>query len=74
MNFAAQLFAGATGRGPSLVSSEVLVRTQGNGNLTGLVRRSYSDHTTSDFVFIQNAANRSDVFAAYNASGLYGAR
>lgn len=39
---------------------------QGNGNLTGAVRKTYDDGSVSDWYFIENARSRDEVIAAYN--------
>lgn len=60
--FAACVF----GAGPKVVSKVPMIRRQGNGNLTGFVRTTYSDGSTTDHEFVVNAATREDVAASYS--------
>lgn len=58
------------GNGPKVIKSEPMIRRQGNGNLTGFVRKTYSDGRTADHEFIMNARTVEAVRAAYAISGL----
>lgn len=63
------LFAACVlGAGPDLVSEAPMVRRQGNGCFTGFVRRTYSDGSVIDAVFIENAASVEAVKEAYEAA------
>ena len=56
------------GAGPELVSETPMVRKQGNGCLTGFIRRAYSDGSTVDCTFIENAASIEAVKEAFHAN------
>lgn len=58
------------GNGPKVVKSEPLARRQGNGNLTGFVRNTYSDGKVVDREFIVNAKTADEVRDAYATSGM----
>jgi len=51
---------------PALVSAKPMIRRQGNGNFTGLVRKTYADGSVTDCEFVVNAKSREDVLASYN--------
>lgn len=53
-----------------LVSATPMARKQGNGNLTGFVRKVYDDGKTVDCEFIVNAKTADDVRRAYAECGL----
>lgn len=53
------------GNGPTAVSSKPMVRQQGNGNYTGMVRTHWSDGTTSDAEFVVNAETIYEVQQIY---------
>jgi len=57
--------ATVNGAGPTVVSSTPMVRTQGNGHLTGFIRQVWSDGSTTDDVFVENAKSVDDVRASY---------
>lgn len=63
------LFAACVlGAGPELVNEAPMVRKQGNGCYTGFVRRTYSDGSITDVVFIENAATVEAIKEAYEAA------
>ncbi len=45
-----------------------MVRKQGNGCFTGFIRRAYSDGSTVDCTFIENAASIEAVKEAFHAN------
>ena len=55
------------GHGPKLVSAVPMIRRQGNGNFTGLVRKTFDDGSVVDAEFVVNAKTPADVQAAYAA-------
>lgn len=57
------------GNGPKVVSKKPMMRTQGNGHLTGLIVTTYDDGSTSQRDFIVNARSREEVVAAYATCG-----
>lgn len=60
------LFAkGMFGNAPAVVSKQLGIRQQGNGNFTGIERTNYADGTHTDHEFIVNAKSREDAAAAY---------
>lgn len=60
------LFAACVeGTGPKLVSSKPMIKTQGNGNFTGLIMNTYDDGFVAHSVFIENAASKQAVVDAY---------
>jgi hypothetical protein len=68
MNSAKFLFdATVNNTGPKIVSSAPSVRRQGNGNFTGFIRKTWSDGTSADELFIENARTVDDVRASYLA-------
>lgn len=54
------------GTGSKVISSEPKIRTQGNGNFTGFIRKTYDDGAVTDATFIENAASIEAVRAAFN--------
>jgi len=54
------------GGAPKLLSAVPMIRKQGNGNLTGFVRKTFADGSSVDSDFIVNAKTRADVVAAYH--------
>lgn len=66
MNNAKFLFnACINGTSPKVISSEPKVRSQGNGNFTGFIRKTYDNGAVADCVFIENAASIEAVRAAF---------
>lgn len=59
------LMNGILGKGPTLVSSVPMIGRQGNGNFTGFARQTYSDGWVSNVKFIENAASKAEVIAAW---------
>lgn len=53
------------GNGPELVSSVPMIRKQGNGNFTGLMRSTYSNGEVVDSVFVMNARSHKEVMTDY---------
>ena len=58
------------GNGATLVSAKPMIRKQGNGNLTGFVRKTYSDGMVINPEFVVNAKTVDDVLAAYRTCGM----
>jgi len=56
---------GIFGAAPVVVSKQLGIRQQGNGNFAGIQRTNYADGTHTDHEFIVNAKSREDVAAAY---------
>jgi hypothetical protein len=49
-----------------VVKETPIVIKQGNGNLTGAIRKTYEDGSTSEWRFVENARTREQVIEAYN--------
>lgn len=59
--------AGLFGKAPQVVRTQVGALQQGNGNWTGIERKTYDDGSHTDHHFIVNARSRADAIAAHAA-------